>query len=161
MMIIDCNVFSAVVPPSTSTAAAINPSIQAQNTRCVLGEFSLPPLVKLSTTRLPESLDVTKNKIIAIMAIKLNPRITKLFVVILFIITNKLVDKSFAIASDINPFFTSSKYNPVDPSIVITKEIITVGIIVTPMIICLIDLPLEILAINNPTKGLHENHQAQ
>ncbi len=54
-------VCSATSPPATSSAAATQPSMTAQNTRCAFGGSGLPPAVMMSMTSEPESAEVTKN----------------------------------------------------------------------------------------------------
>ena len=55
-----CKAPNASLPPPNNNAAAITPSIAAQNILCGTGTSTLPPAVILSMTKEPESDEVTK-----------------------------------------------------------------------------------------------------
>src|SRR5690554_4618160 len=57
-------VCSAANPPANSSTEATTPSILAQNTRCHTGVSSTPPEASESTTKEPESEEVTKKVMI-------------------------------------------------------------------------------------------------
>ena len=65
-------VCKACKPPPTKRTAAIVPSAKAQKIRWPIGESIFPPEVRLSTTKEPESEEVTKNPAINITPITLS-----------------------------------------------------------------------------------------
>src|SRR5256885_7307220 len=58
---------SALRPPASISTMAVTPSTAAQNSRCQTGERAWPREAMLSTTKAPESAEVTKNTAISTM----------------------------------------------------------------------------------------------
>src|SRR5690554_3532757 len=54
-------VCNALKPPASKSVIATKPDNEAQNTRCQTGLLATPPDANESTTKAPESADVTKN----------------------------------------------------------------------------------------------------
>src|SRR5256885_16975557 len=54
-------------PPASISTMAVTPSTAAQNSRCQTGERAWPREAMLSTTKAPESAEVTKNTAISTM----------------------------------------------------------------------------------------------
>ena len=151
-----CKALNASAPPTYNNAIATEPSANAQKTLCTTGASSFPPAVILSITSEPESDDVTKNTITKNIAIKdvksENGRFSNIWN-----IAKDLSEIPFAKA----PTSPITWLRAVSPKVLIHTAVTKVGTNKTAMINSRTVRPLEILAINIPTKGDHAIHHAQ
>ncbi len=129
----------------------------AQNTRCGFGESSLPPDVRWSTTSEPESDEVTKNettRMIPTSDVRSesgNACTMSKSAVATFSLT--------AVATSRTP--SSCNLMAVPPKTDIHSAESRVGKTMTPRISSRTERPLEMRAMNMPTKGDQEIHQPQ
>src|SRR5699024_2344262 len=151
-------VCNACNPSANSNAMAITPMLIAQNRRCHTGVLSSPPDANISTTKAPESAEVTKNTNTIITAIML----TTLDKGNCSRKANKAREGSSSVASAIDHLsWLRTISMAVSPNTVIQRKVKPVGNKVTPRINSRMLLPRDTRAINIPTKGDHESHQPQ
>ena len=129
----------------------------AQNTRWGLGASSLPPAVRKSTTREPESDDVTKKETTRSTpssdAAAENGNASSM--------ANIAVAMSFSTAPARSAPPPSSRFRAVPPNTDIHRKESNVGAATTPRIISRTDRPFEMRAMNMPTNGDQEIHHPQ
>lgn len=142
------------IPPEYITIAAIAERIIPQVILTLLEGFNFPPVVNIPSTNVAESAEVIKN--IAITTIVINdntvpsgycsniPKVT-------VSVSNR--------ESCVIPKF--SKFKADDPKTAKNSIVTNVGANNTPAINSLTVLPLDTRAMNIPTNGAQEIHQAQ
>src|SRR5690606_21941510 len=133
---------------------ATRPSNTAQNTRCAIGASTLPPAVMVSITSDPESDEVQKKTI------------TRMIPTIEVTVCSGRCDSianslSSTAASEISPDPRSIRLIAVPPKLVIQRTETSEGTSSTAIISSRTVRPRLTLAMNMPTKGDQEIHQAQ
>ena len=147
----------ALSPPPKSRAIATAPSVRAHKILCPTGASSFPPEVILSITNEPLSDEVTKNT----DTIKIPIKLVRLLRGNSFKNTKSEVDASLRTGLEIKPGDANSNIKAEPPKVLIQKKVTNVGTNKTPRINSRMVLPLDIRAINIPTKGDHAIHHAQ
>ena len=151
----DC---SAGSPPASSSAAATTPSVTAQKIRCHTGGSSLPPEVIMSITSEPESDEVTKKVIINKVAtsdIRVDQGSCS------SIINIAVGESANAVFTKLMPLSASSMVSAMLPKKLSHKKVKPAGTKSTPTMNSRIVRPREMRAMNMPTNGDQEIHQAQ
>src|SRR5690606_15019455 len=149
--------WSASKPPAFNNNNANITSDIPQNTTCHFGDFLAFFVAILFITKIPESADVTKKIMMIAITTKLTIEESGRYSKNLNINAAGLDANSLSL-----PIATfRSNQTALFPKIVIQKKLNTLGMINTAPTNSRIVLPLEILAINNPTYGDHEIHHAQ
>ena len=152
-------VCSAPIPPPAKRTIAITPRDIAQITLKIIGGssfvFSFFDAVNIEVTKAPESEEVTKKVRMMVIARPINNfengNCSKK--------TNSETAISLLMAV-LNEFGSiNSWYKAALPKTPIHKNTIDEGTNTVPIRNSWIDLPYDILAINNPTNGDHANHQ--
>ncbi len=136
---------------------AVAPSTAAQNSRCQTGERAWPREAMLSTTKAPESAEVTKNTAMSTMvsqATGLNQgRYSKK--------RNSSASTFEAVCPNAPMATWVSIQMALLPKAVIHSRLKAVGTSSTPVTNWRMVRPREMRAMNMPTKGDQEIHQAQ
>lgn len=150
--------FNACRPPLKSSAIATTPVDEAQKIRCQMGVFSLPPEASMSSTKEPESAEVTKNSITMHMAIMerkpVSGKCSKK--------PNKAKAESWLTRlAKSTALWCRIKSMAVLPKTVIHAKVKPVGTSITPVINWRMVRPREMRAIKIPTKGDQDIHQPQ
>ena len=151
-------VCSAASPPARSSVAATAPSDTAQKIRCQTGGFSAPPELIISITNEPESDEVTKKVTISIVARAEVTVVNGSCSSMTNIATGILVSTADARPT---PISCISSHRPLLPKVVNHKKVKPEGTKSTPRINSRMVRPRDMRAMNMPTNGDQETHQAQ
>src|SRR5699024_5264000 len=143
-----------VSPPESGSAADSTPSSSAHSTRDQIGGVGWPPEASMSTTREPESEEGTKKT-----ATRMVPSTDS---------SGGAGDcsemrdiDSSAVMSPRSPVPNHCRNRPLPPQIENQIMPTRVGTSSTPATNCRTVRPLEMRAMNTPTKGAHAIHQPQ
>src|SRR5690625_2072865 len=142
------------IPPKYITIAAIEDKISPQIILTVFGGFNCPPVVNIPSTKVAESAVVRKNIEITkiVTTDKVVPNGYCSYILNVTVSVASLVIYVMAFCSAVNAATPKTE-----------KEMMvnSVGANKTPAINCRMVRPLDTRAINIPTNGAYEIHQAQ
>lgn len=129
-----------------------------QNRRCHSGVTALPPEASMSTTRAPESAEVTKNTTTMATATSdsrsLSGNCSRK--------ANSASELSaFTVSARLPRPWLSTRWMAVSPNTVIHSRVKPAGTNSTPLMNSRMVRPREMRAMNRPTKGDQDSHQPQ
>src|SRR5690625_1667652 len=151
-----CSAARAALPPTASSTPATTPSITAQNTRWGTGESVLPPAVMLSMTSEPEADEVMKNT-----STSSTPRMGHIEASGRSVSIWNSASSDLSTASTSSPTPADTGYCTAPPKAVMQMVVTMSGIMSTAVMNSRTVRPRDTRAINMPTNGDHEIHQAQ